>query len=330
MKIKDIASALNVSAATVSLALNNKDGISVKTQKKIIGFANTIGYAPHTNSKNIRFVIYKSPAKIINNLSFFSQIIEGIESESHRNGYNLIVSYIYEGKENNKVMNIINHNLADGLIILATEMVKDDFKIFENTGMPTVILDNYFVGVDIDTVIINNVQGAYDAVSFLLDLGHKDIGYLHGSTNINNFIERKKGLLEALSDRGLTLRSDSIFNLDSTINGAYKDMCLAILSNQKLPSAFFADNDVIAFGAIKALQECGIRIPEDISIVGFDNIPFCEALNPGLTSVSVYKRSMGIIAVQRLLEKIGTGTPGCLKIEVGTKLIKRNSVKNNL
>jgi len=334
LKVKDIARMLNISPSTVSLVLNNKPGISEETRQKVLKTVEELGYNTNIlskpalkNNKNLRFVIYKKHGNVVADTAFFSALIEGIDTEARKNGYNLVFSHVNESEGKMDVYRIIEENPLDGILLLATEMSPEDLQPFTRLNMPIVILDNNFEREKLDTVLINNVQGACEATKYLIDMGHKSIGYLHSSVWINNFEERKEGYLKALQENGLQANEKYIFGLESTTEGAYGDMKALLQKGRKLPAAFFADNDIIAFGAIKAMKEHGLRIPEDVSVVGFDDVPFCEIIDPPLTTIKVHKQRMGMVAVKRLIEKIEENAAEFIKIEVGTELVVRKSVR---
>lgn len=334
LKLKDIAERLNISQATVSLALNNKQGVSPETRAKVLKVAAELGYdmssLPKSSSgdqKNIRFIIYKKHGSIVTDTPFFSALIEGIDQEARDKGYNLLISYVTEKENKAEIKKLIRDNPLDGIIILATEMDIKDLKLFDKPGAPVIILDSFFSEAKYDTVAINNVQGSYQATKYLIDKGHTEIGYLRSSIWINNFEERMDGFLKALKDNNIEVNESFILDLEPTLDGAYRDMAKILESNPTLPTAFFSDNDIIAFGAVKALKEKGIKVPNDISVVGFDDMPFCKMIEPPLTTIKVYKQSMGRLAVRRLIERIEGDCEAVIKLEVNTELVERKSVK---
>lgn len=335
-RLKDIAEKLGVSTSTVSLVLNNKPGVSEKTRQKVLKLAKELGYSTNLlskpalkNQKNIRFIIYKKHGMVVSDTPFFSELIEGIDQKARDEGFNLIISYINEQEENQmEILRILKDNPPSGILLLATEMQREDLIPFKSLGLPLVVLDSNFSSEKIDTIIINNTEAAYEATQYLITNGHQDIGYLRSSFWINNFDERKVGFLRALSENGLKFNKKFVFHLEPTLDGAYRDMqnTLALQPPPLLPTAFFADNDIIAIGALRALKDNGYRIPEDISLIGFDNMPFCEITNPSLSTVNVYKRRMGIIALKRLIERIENELVESIKIEINTELVERKSV----
>jgi len=334
LKAKDIAKKLSISPSAVSFVLNSKPGVSEETRRKVLKVIEQMGYNTNilsksalTHNRNIRFIIYKKHGLVVSDTPFFSALMEGIDREARSLGYNLIVTYIDENKDNlTKILHIIEGTSPDGIMLLATEMTKEDLKPFKKLNIPLLLLDSYFESENLDTVIINNLEGVYKATCYLAELGHIDIGYLHSSVWINNFDQRMAGFKKAINHKGLKLNKDFIFCLESTIDGSYKNMFKILENKPKLPTALFADNDIIAFGAIKAMKEFGIRIPQDVSIIGFDDMPFCEMIDPPLTTVMVYKQRMGMIALKRLVERIDEAPAETIRIEVNTTIVERKSV----
>jgi LacI family transcriptional regulator len=188
-----------------------------------------------------------------------------------------------------------------------------------------VILDNAFNEINIDSITINNVQGASEAVRYLKRMGHKKIGHLRSSVGINNFYERRDGFLKGLGPHHENIQTLSV---SSTSEGAYQDMKQHLEHTKDIPSAFFADNDIIAISCIRALHEADYQIPDQVSVIGFDDIPASAVIDPPLSTMRVPKKSMGIIAVERLIRKGEDEISETIRIEVNTELIIRSSVKS--
>ncbi len=328
--VKDIATLANVSPATVSNALNNRKGVSDEIKQVVLKAAKQLGYSRENTAERsaIRLVVFKRHGKIITDTPFFSSLIEGIEKECRTQGYELLISHVsildMDYKEN--IASIISDNSL-GMLVLATEMIDEDLELFEGYLYPIVLLDSCFRYSNTDCVLINNEDAAYRAVNYLFKNGHNDVGYLYSSVYLNNFYYRRQGYLDALNKYSVQVKPENQISLEPTMDGAYRDMVAYIKNNDKLPTAFFADNDIIAFGAMRALKECGIRIPEDVSVIGFDDMPFCEITSPRLTTVKVYKQEMGSIAVKRLVELMDGDNKLIQKIQIDTELIIRESVK---
>jgi len=332
--MQDIAKMAGVSPGTVSNALNNRKGVGKETKAKIIKIAEDLGYFDNrkkSEEKLIRLIIFKKHGYVVSDTQFFTALMQACENECRERGYELLVSQIIHG-ENDKeqIFKIIDNNKIDGILLLATEMDEDDFKNFDNVNIPLIVLDSYFPTKKYDCVVINNLSGSYAVAKYLIDKGHTRLGILGSSRNINNFEYRCIGFIKAIHDFNLNFNEEDKILLESTLDGSYRDMKEYLLKNdRKLPTAFFALNDIIALGAVKAMQEENIRIPEDISIIGFDDIPFSSLSNPSMTTVKVYTNIMGKMSVRRLIERINDPDDISIKMEIDTKLIERNSVKNN-
>ncbi len=331
LTVKDIAKAANVSPATVSNALNNRKGVSEEIKQNVLKTARELGYTKETASdKNtIRLVIFKRHGYVVNDTPFFSSLIEGIEKECRQQGYELLVSHIsIMEKDFREITAGLNNDSASGMLILATEMLREDLDLFSNYRNPIVLLDSCLRDSNINSVLINNEDASFRATSYLIENGHTEIGYIGSSAFIKNFFYRRQGFLDALHEFKIAVKKEYLISVEPTMEGAYRDMSAFLENNKKLPTAFFADNDTIAFGVMRALKEKGVNIPKDVSIIGFDDMPFCEITSPRLTTVKVFKQEMGSTAVKRLMSLMTEGSGPSQKIQINTELIVRDSVRD--
>lgn len=330
--MRDIARLAQVSPGTVSNALNNRKGVGKETKEKIIKIAEELGYFK-TQKKNekkvIRMIKYKKHGYVIADTPFFSTLIEACENECRANGYELLISQVIHGQHTNEeIYSIINENEISGAILLATEMDKEDLDVFENINIPIIIIDNYFITKDFDFILINNIEGAYLAVNHLAEKGYNEIGIIGSSIEINNFRYRYDGFVKAMKNNNLEIKEEYKYFVEPTMEGAYIDFKKILDDkNTKIPKAFFAFNDIIALGALKAMSEKGIDVPGDVAIIGFDDIPFSNYSNPPITTVKVETNDMGRFAVKRLIDKIEDEDDCMLKVEISTTLTERESVK---
>lgn len=331
---KALAKELGVSPAAVSIALNGRNGISEKKRQMILDAAESMGLR-RDNRKSpaspvIHLVLFKKHGMVYGDTPFFSALLEGVSAQVSESGCRLQVSYFYAAQDYKEQLRGITSSDCAGILLLATEMGCGDLRYFEALEIPVVILDSFFEEAPFDSVVINNEQGAFQAVRYLLDCGHRRLGYIRSSVDINNFYERHIGCLKGTKDfvdQGLCTL-DTIF-ASSTQDTAYRDMNQYLESHSDLPTAFFADNDIIACGCMRALQEHGYRIPEDISIIGFDDAPLAYVGFPALTTVNVPKEYLGKFAVQKLLERIrDKGTTPFSKTCINTSLVIRSTVKD--
>ncbi len=318
------------------MALNNKPGVSTKTRKAVLEEAEKHGYdfsrIQENNFSNktkgvITMIIYKKHGAIVSDTPFFSELSEGIETACRKNRYILNIKYIFDEDDIGEVLSEISRFGNKGIILLGTEMHQSDFKPFDEFDIPMVILDTYFDGCTKDCVLINNVQGAYLATTHLIKTCRKQPGYLKSSYQINNFAERSDGFYKAIRENGMSSANSIVHNLSPSMEGAYSDMISIIEREETLAECYFADNDLIGAGAMKALKEKGIQIPRNVSIIGFDNMPICKYMEPTLSTINVPKQYMGELSVSRLVDLIEGSLNEPIKIEVNTKLIKRNTTK---
>ena len=238
-----------------------------------------------------------------------------------------LCDYFYENKDIGAQIQELSEKNCQGILLLGTEMDVEYFQPFTRLKVPMVVLDTYFEELDCDSVLINNVQGAYLATNYLIDKGLGEIGYLRSSYPIGNFEERADGYYKALRHHDLPTSHPYVHRLTPSMEGAYTDMSEILREKPPVAPAYFADNDLIAAGAMRAFKEFGYKIPEDISIVGFDDTPICDFLEPPLTTMEVPKKRLGELAVLRLLQKIAGETKVMIKTEVSVKLHERKSVK---
>lgn len=327
--VKDIAKVANVSPATVSNALNNRKGVSEEIKQIVLKAAKELGYyKENTSDRNaIRLLIFKRHGYVVTDTPFFSSLIEGIEKECRAQGYELLVSHIsIMDRDHKETIAGMNNDHSSGMLLLATEMIQEDLELFSNYRNPLVLLDSCFRYGRFNSVLINNEDAVFRATSYLIENGHKKIGYISSSAYINNFYYRQQGYFDALNQNGVNVKNEYLLSVGPTMESAYRDMSTLLNNNKDIPTAFFADNDTIAFGAMRALKEKGIKIPNDVSIIGFDDMPFCEITSPRLTTVKVYKQEMGSVAVKRLVKLMNERDTLVQKIQIETELVIRDSV----
>jgi LacI family transcriptional regulator len=325
--IKQISDITGYSPATVSNALNNKKGVNQKTSEEIFRVAREIGYIDHNMISKIKLVIYKKNGLIIDDTPFFGFLISGIEQECREFGYELVIGNLDSRSPDyvEKAKQLINEP-GSAIILLGTELSPEDLKLYKNSGCPLLLLDYWSFDMDFNGVMINNADSARKAVNYLVANGHNSIGYLKGKFRILGFEQRQSGYHSALRENELPLKPEYVVELSTTMNEAYKDMLAFLDHKPALPTAFFADNDMIALGAMKALQDRDYRIPEDVSIIGFDDLPFCEISSPRLTSLRVPKQEMGRLAVRKLIDMVKREDDILTKVQVCTEFVERDSV----
>ena len=330
---KQLAGLLGLSESAISLALNNKPGVSRQTRQRVIEAAKEYGYdftrkgvAAVGKKGTVCFVIYKKSGAVVNDTPFFSALTDGITLGCRRRQYDCVVRYLYEDDDLPDQIYTLGVQQFAGIILLATEVDENTLTRFSGVSAPIVILDAYFEKLALDYVLINNNQGAFMATEYLIKKRHTQPGYLRSDYWISNFDARADGFYKAIRAAGMSTAKSQVLRLTPSQEGAYADMKRLLAAGEKPVGCYFADNDLIAIGAIMALKEAGYRIPEDVAVMGFDDIPACEYVNPPLSTVLVPKVYMGETAAMRLIQRIDGEAGQPLKIEVSTRLVKRRSV----
>jgi len=337
-RIKDIADKANVSTATVSLVLNNKPGVNQKTRERVIAVARDLGY-PLTQTLfykqlkrgTVKFLKIVKHGHVLNRDHdvFISDYIEGLDLEARNHGYSLEINS-FNTKNMNEVIHHIEDSHLNGIVILGTELNEEDISNFENRfSVPIVFIDTIYDYLNFDFVDMNNIDSVYTIISYLVKQGHKNIGLITTYVEARNFRLRELGYSKVLKHFNIPINEQFIYKVDSTFNGAYNDMIKILNRHRELPSAIFAVNDITAYGCIKAIKENGYKVPDDISIVGFDDLPLSELMDPALTTMRVSKRRIGKVAIQILNERIKSKKVfPPIKTVISGNLIERSSVKS--
>ena len=329
---KELARRLNISETAVSLALNNKPGISQKRKKEILAEAEKAGYdftrVKHRRQLNssVCFVIYRKHGAVVSDTPFFAELYEGIQETCRELGLKLRIRTVFEGDDTWEQLEAVRYDDISGMIVLATEMQKEDLNWFSDLPFPAVFLDACFLALPYDAVVIDNVQGAYTAVSYLIRKTRTQPGYLRSAYSISNFEERADGFYKAVRENGLYAGKSPVHRLTPSVEGAYEDMKALLKEGLEPARSYFADNDLIAIGAVRAFQEAGYDIPKDISIAGFDNLPIGNYIKPSLSTVNVPKKAMASLAVTRLKEIMTARQHVPVRILTGVSLVRRDSV----
>jgi LacI family transcriptional regulator len=321
--MNEIAKRLNVSVATVSRALSGKsDTVSEETRKAIFEAVEKSGYRKRrTIGKSVAFVIDKDSFGL--STQFYARIISGIEEELIRNKYYFHFNSVEREKFD---LSKINLNFNDLAGVIMVGVYHDDFVLkLKRTEIPMVLLDYYIPTEDIHAVLIDNADGILKACKHLASLGHTRVAYLSGDGVETSAQERFNGYQRAQEifgfedDPALVVK-----DCKSRIDEGYRATC-ELLMREPSPTAIIAYNDLIAIGAMDAVKQRGLSIPKDISVIGFDDISLASEVNPPLTTVHVSKRTLGILAVQRLLQVISNKDEPVQKTLVPTSLVVRES-----
>ncbi len=330
---KELAKRLGISATAVSMALNNKAGVSTETRARIIKAAEEYGYdftkikSDPLRSGSIYIIFYKTHNAILSYTPIFNELYDGVRGECQKENFTVKMMQFYEK------VDVLEDCFSDlrisdckGIILMGTEIRQEACQRFLSLGYPTILLDTCFDSLDCTSVLINNSQGAYLAANYLIGTTGAQPGYLQSSYSIPNFIQRQEGYFKAIKESGMSPSRSVIHRLSPSIEAAMADMLEIIDRNDPLAGCYIADNDIIAIGAMKALMLRGYRVPEDISIIGFDNISESKIVEPSLTTMDVPRHYIGKTAAKLLIEQIDSKVVHTSKVEISARLVKRFSV----
>lgn len=329
--VRDLAKRLGVSPATVSIVLNGKEGVSEETRKRVLQEIKASGYSlpPRKVSSEKGVLVmkyYKSGFFVEENQGFLSTIIDSIEDNLRAKH---IAITIFNSKSGiDRDLKAINYGDYQGLVIIGTEMMEEDYGFLQQIPIPFVVLDNIMPYFNYSCVCINNAENVWLALDYCKKCGHKELGYLGSNFFTENFKERYEAFLHYTPLLDLNFQPQHEFRVTATMLGAYRDFSKLLDQGADLPPCFFAENDTIALGVIKALQERGYRIPEDISIIGFDNINYSSISNPRLTTIHVQRESMGAQVVRQLTEQMARPEDDLFKSRITGRLVVRDSVRD--
>lgn len=328
--IKDIAKMASCSQSTVSKALNGRQDISKKTKQKILDIAARHNFVPNNSRKynhnhrteNIGVVFCKESQPLSGN-PFYSRVLEGIEGELVLNNYNLVLNLLPENAGNG-IPKMIKERKIDGLIMIG--IMTDDFiQQIKNIEIPVISVDPAYEHADLNKVTIDNERGAYVATKYLIDKGHKKIAFISGVLERSSFKYRFNGYAKAMKSFGLPIIKDYI--KCSGVEKGYEQVS-ELLKLKERPTAIFSANDTNALYGYKAILDSGLNIPDDLSMVGFDDISMAKYASPPLTTVRVYKEEIGSVAVRKLLSFIDQKPDSRVHVLVPTRFVERDSVKS--
>lgn len=339
MKMDDIARLAGVSKSAVSIAMSGKPGIGTDTRERILQIAKEHGYnlksrpiKPEAASKALTFLVLANSGIVLDKYyqqPFFRELIHYIEERCRSKGYSLLFSTVDIGQFDHDISSFAEEVRTEGVILLGTNLSSDQIRDIAASIPHLVVLDTCYDTLPVHFVEINNFMGGYQAGTHLTDNGHKRIGYLASDVRIHNFEERKRGFLAALKEAGIADGPAPVFTAAPTILSSQDELKQQIegvlRSGSPLPTAFFCECDYMAISAIKTLTELGIRIPEDVSVVGFDNISESVIVTPELTTIHVEKERMAKLAVDLLIDSLDRDTTAATKTKVDTTLVERLS-----
>jgi LacI family transcriptional regulator, repressor for deo operon, udp, cdd, tsx, nupC, and nupG len=331
MKMSDVAKLANVSPATVSRVLSNPELVSKETRQKVLDVINQVNYKPHIVARQFRTKETKIILVVVPDITsaFFSKVLRGIEHVAVNNGYQVILGDTENDIEREKeYINLLLQKQADGMVLLTARLNKTNLEEISE-HFPMVLACEYMDGLNVPTVSIDNISSARKATEHLIKLGHTKIAHITGPINVILSRDRMRGYQQAMMSHELDIDSAYIQEGDFSFESGY-NQTLKLLALENPPTAVFAFNDEMAMGAIKAAKDSGLKAPEDLAVVGFDNVKMSSVIEPNLTTINQPKYEIGKKAMELLLKIINGESINKKKFVMKDELVIRESCGANL
>ena len=331
--IYDLAEELNVSPSTVSRALNNHSSIGKRTKQAVKNLAKKRGYRPNAFASSLRTNRSNTFGVMVSwiNRPFISSLIAGIENAAKQAGYHVIISQSHDSTqlEIENLQALYDSRISALIVSLAMETTDySHFDLFTDNDIPIVFVDRIPTLKDIHKVNINNFSAAFEATEHLIHQGCKRIAHFGGSRNQDIYEDRRMGYLAALKKGNFEIDESIIMHSESLSGDEGTRLTKMVLAMDNPPDGIFCANDTAAVYAIQCAKSQGVRVPEDLAVIGFNNDPICEIIQPTLSSVHHPAEEMGVSAVKQALKMLGMETseiPNHTNTTLKTHVVVRDS-----
>ncbi|MBE3702301.1 substrate-binding domain-containing protein [Vibrio parahaemolyticus] len=329
--MKDIAKLAGVSTSTVSHVINKTRFVSEEISERVNNAAKELNYyAPSALARSLKVNRTKTIGMLVTTSTnpFFGEVVKGVERSCYHKGYSLILCNT-EG-DNERMRQSINTLLqkrVDGLILMCSSLEGERIDVFERyPDIPVVVMDWGPMLFTSDKIQDNSLRGGYLAAKYLIDCGHTEIGCITGPLIKHQAQMRYEGYKRAMNEAGLDFNANWIIESDFECEGGYQAF-KKMAERGKLPSSIFVSNDMMAMGVINAANELGIKVPDDLSIIGYDDIHIAKFMSPSLTTIHQPKYRLGQAAVETLVRRLDDKSNEAQVVQLEPTLVVRNSVK---
>ncbi len=327
MDIQQVAKSAGVSTATVSRVLNASSKVRPATAERVRKAIEELQYVPNTSARNLRVGRSRLFGLIVSDINnpFFPELIDAFESQARAHGIDVIFTHTnYESQRLEQCLHRLVERNVDGIAVCTSETNRKAFEFAATRKMPLVLMNQEGKRTGFANIQVDHNTGALQAIRHLYELSHRHIGFLAGPQGFDSTRDRKRAFLHAMEHCKLRVNQNWIMEGDLHVQSGYDAMC-KLLSMQRRPTAILSTNDMMAVGALQAAHAAGVAVPEELSIVGFDNLPVCNIVTPALTSVDIPRREIASLAFTALLQTTQQGYTNQLRATVRTRLIKRGS-----
>jgi LacI family transcriptional regulator len=326
--MKDIAEKAGVSVNTVSRVLNNKPDISKQTRENVLRIAKQLGYIKNITASSLRNNQTKIVGVILEDITnlFFAEVMKGMEAAARKYGYQLLLMNTQtDAKKQREAIQTLLERRVEGILITPTEDSLSDFGRLSHINVPVVIVGRHIERLQLDEIHSDEVKGGYLATKHLLSKGRKKILLINSIPENSAARMREEGYRKALREANVHLPEDYIIvSSEPNMEAGYHAVFKAI--EKKLDfDGIFCYNDMFAFGAMRALEELGKRVPQDVAVVGYDDVAFASYYRPALTTIRINKFGMGFEAFKLLLQKLSGRRKKPKRVVLDVELIARES-----
>jgi LacI family transcriptional regulator len=326
--IHDVARLAGVSPITVSRVINNSGYISQKTRERVQAAIDELGYVPNIIARSLRSKRTSTLALVITDITnpFFTSLARGVEDTASDAGFNVIFCNTDESiQEEEKYVNLLLQKQVDGILLVPAHSASPSIDRIQEQETAVVILDRKVNNARVDVVRCDSEMGAYQLTGLLIEKGHRSIAVLSGPKGVSTAEDRVKGYWRAMTEAGMA-NPDLVFYGAFTQASGHENACQALALSPR-PTAFFAGNNFIAVGALKAIQDAGLKMPEDVSLVTFDDLPLSAVLEPILTVARQPAYEMGRRGTQLLLGRLNDGASNeSSEILLPIEIVARQSI----
>lgn len=328
VNIQEVARLADVSTATVSRVINNSSKVSPKTRRKVEEAIAKLNYVPNALGRNLRLSESRTILVMITSISnlFYTEIVRGISEIAYENGYEILLSETNADlrRQLNCLLKVKNR-ITDGAIIVESTF-SDEVILSLEKNYPVVQCSGYNDDAFLPYVTLDNRKGGYMAAKFLLEKGHRTIAFIGTGDKFRYNRDRKAGFLQAIEEAGIQQDKSLIIDTDLSFEGG-RSSALQLVKRKNTPTALFYVSDMQAVGAINELTASGYRVPDDVAVMGFDNIEICDMVVPGLTTVAQPMRQMGRESARILIDRIRNAEGGGFKSVIfQPEIVQRHSV----
>ncbi len=326
--IRDVAKRAGVAPITVSRVINNSGYVNEKTRARVEAAIADLGYVPNVLARSLRSRRTGTLGLILTDISnpFWTTVARGVEDAASDAGFNVILCNTDESEvEQDKYLHVLVQKQVDGVLLVPARSAVEPIKFIQSQNTSVVVLDRRIPNSQTDVVRCDSEGGAYQLTRLLLSLGHRRIAMLSGPLGVSTAEDRVAGYQRALAEAGVDVDAAPVCYGEFSLQSGY-DMTLQVLARTPRPSALFAGNNFIAIGALRALRDTGLRVPEDLALVGFDDLPADLVVDPFLTVAAQPAYEMGRQATELLLARLSEEAPAAYQeIVLPTEIVVRES-----